>query len=97
VEVEGFADTVVGGSVEGDIGRKKAAEGVGQGGARRIEDGQVVEASGAGRRRLAAEGFPGVEADVVVVASRGKERGGVAHAHGDVEAEDAVVEGEGTV
>ena len=97
VEVEGFADAVVGGAVEGDVGGEEAAEGVGQGCAGGVEDGQVVEAGGAGRGRLAAEGFPGVEAYVVVVAAGGEEGGGVAHALGDVEAEDAVVEGEGAV
>jgi hypothetical protein len=97
VEVEGLADAVVGGPVERDVGGEEAAEGVGQGCACGIEDGEVVEAGGAGWGRLAAEGLPGVEADVVVVAAGGEEGGGVAHAQGDVEAEDAVVEGEGAV
>ncbi len=97
VEVEGFADAVVGGAVEGDVGGEEAAESVGQGCARGIEDGEVVEAGGAGRGWLAAERLPGVEADVVVVAAGGEEGGGVAHALRDVEAEDAVVEGERAV
>jgi len=97
VEVEGFADAVVGGSVEGDVGGEEAAEGVGQGGACGVKNGVVVKAGGAERRGLATEGFPGVEADVVVVAPGGEEGCGVTHAHGDVEAEDAVVEGEGSV
>ena len=69
VEVEGFGDAVIGGAVEGDVGGEEAAECVGQGGAGWVEYGQVVEAGGAGRWRLAAEGFPGVETDVVVVAA----------------------------
>jgi len=97
VEVEGFADAVVGSAVEGDVGGEEAAEGVGQGCARGIEDGEVIEAGGAGWGRLAAEGLPGVEADVVVVAAGGEEGRGVAHAQRDVEAEDAVIEGEGAV
>ena len=97
MEVEGFADAVVGGAVERDVGGEEAAEGVGQGCARGIEDGEVVEAGGAGWGWLAAEGFPGVEAYVVVIAAGGEEGCGVSHALRDLEAEDAVVEGEGAV
>ena len=97
MEVEGFADAVVGGTVEGDVGGEEAAEGVRQGGAGGVEDGVVVEAGGAWGWGLAAEGLPGVEADVVVVAAGGEEGGGVAHTQGDVEAEDAVVEREGAI
>ena len=57
----------------------------------------MVEAGGAGSGSGAAERFPGVEADVVVVAAGGEEGCGVADALGDLEAEDAVVEGEGAV
>ena len=57
----------------------------------------MIEAGGAGRGRLAAEGLPGVEADVVVVAAGREEGGGIADAQGDLEAEHAVVEGEGAV
>ena len=97
VEVEGFAYAVVGGSVEWDVGGDEAAQSVGQGCSRGIEDGEVVEAGGSGCGRLAAERLPGVEADVVVVTAGGEEGCGIAHALGDVEAEDAVVEGEGAV
>ena len=93
VEVEGLADAVVGGSVEGDIGGEEAVECVGERGTGGVEDGEVVEAGGSGRGRGATEGLPGVEADVVVVASGGEEGGGVAEVLGDVEAEDSVVEG----
>jgi len=96
-EVEGLADAVVGGAGEGDAGVAEAAEGVGEGGSVGVEDREVVEAGGAGGRRPTAPALPGVQADVVVVAAagRGEEDGLGAHALDDVEAEDAVVEGEG--
>ena len=97
VEVESFADAVVGCAVQGDVGGEEATEHIGEGGAGGVEDGEVVEAGGSGRRRLAAERLPGVEADVVVVAAGGEEGRGVAEALRDLEAEDAVVEGEGAV
>ena len=93
-EVEGFADAVVGGAFELDVGVEEAAERAAELGASGIEDGEVVEAGGAGRGWAAAEALPGVDADVVVVAAGGEECGGVADALRDVEAEDAVVEGE---
>lgn len=43
-EVEGFADAVIGGAVEGDVGGGEAAEGVGEGGAGGVEDCGVEEA-----------------------------------------------------
>ena len=97
VEVEGLADAVVGGSVEGDVGGEEAVQSVGQCCAGGIEDGEVVEAGGSGRWRRAAEALPGVEADVVVVVTCGEECGRVADVLGDLEAENAVVEGEGAV
>ncbi len=97
VEVEGFADAVVGGTVEWTIGGNEAAEGVGQCGAGGVEDGEVIKAGGARCGRLAAQRFPGIEADVMVVAARGEESRGVTEALGEFEAKDAIVEGEGAV
>jgi hypothetical protein len=57
----------------------------------------VIEAGGAGGGWTAAEGLPGVEADVMVVAAGGEEGCGVSEAGGDVKAEDAVVEVEGAL
>ena len=96
-EIEGFADAMVGGAIEGDVRGDEAAKCVGEGGASGIEDGEVVEAGGARWGWGAAEAFPGVEADVVVVAACGEKGGGVAEALRDLEAEDAVVEGKGAV
>ena len=97
VEVEGFADAVVCGSVKSDAGGKEAAKGVGECGARGIKNREVVEAGGSAGWRLAAERLPGVEADVVVIAAGGEEGCGVADTRGDVEPEDALVEGEGAL
>lgn len=97
VEVECLADTMVGGSVKGYVGGEEAVQSVGECCACGVEDGEVVEAGGSGRWRRAAEGLPGVEADVMVVVTGGEEGCGVADALGDFEAEDTLVEGEGAV
>ena len=54
----------------------------------------MVEAGGAGRRRMAALALPGVEADVVVVVAGGDEGGVLAVARLQLEAEHAAIEGE---
>jgi len=92
VEVEGFADAVVGGAVEFDLGIDESAEGIAELRARGVEDGGVIEAGSAGRRRVSVEAFPGVEADVVVVSAGGDERGAVAEGLHELEAEDADIE-----
>lgn len=94
-KVEGFADAVVGGAVEGDIGRNEALEGGGKFGLGREKDGEVIEAGGAGWGWFAASAFPGVERDVMVVAASSKEDGAAAVALADFKAEDALIEGEG--
>lgn len=96
-EVECFTDAVVGCTVELNAGSEQATEGVAEGCARGIDDGEVIEPRGAGRGGLAAETFPGVEADMMVIAAGGEEGSGIAHALGDVEAEDTVIEGQGAV
>lgn len=95
-EVEGFAYAVVGGAIEGDVGFIKAVEGVCEVGSGGVEDGEVEEAGGVGWRRGSAEAFPGIQADVVVIAACGDEGRAGAVALGDVESEDAAVEGEGS-
>ncbi len=94
-EVDGFADAVVGGAFERDFCGEDAAKSGGEFGARGVDDRGVVEAGGAGGRRIAAETFPRVEADVMVVAAGGEECGGVAHALHDLQAEHAGVELDG--
>lgn len=92
VEVERLAHAVVGGTVEADAGLLEAAQGVCERGAVGIENGGVIESGVSGCWRAAAEAFPGVEADVVVVSARGEKRGGGAEALHDFKAEDIAVE-----
>src|SRR5205085_6567661 len=62
-----------------------------------IEDRQVIEAGGAGRRRRAAEAVPGVERDVVVIAA-GREEGRLAAAPlGELEAQDVAIKRQRTI
>ena len=68
-QVKRFADAVVGGAFERNSCGDQPAERVGQRRARRVEDREMVEAGGAGLRRLAAAAFPSVEADVMVIAA----------------------------
>jgi hypothetical protein len=96
-EVEGFADAVVGGAVERDFVFDEAAQGICEGGAIRVKNGDVVEARGAAWWGFAAASFPGVEADVMMVTTRRDEGGLGAVALGELETEDAAVEGEGAL
>src|SRR5581483_4563023 len=91
-QIERLADPVVAGAVEGNAGRDEPAQRVAQRGPRRIEDGKVVEAGGAGRRRRAAEALPGVEADVVMISAGRNERGLAPAPLHQLEAEDAAIE-----
>ncbi len=50
-EVDRFAYAVVGCSLKRDVGGEDATEGPGERGAVGVEDGSVIEAGGAGRRR----------------------------------------------
>ena len=74
-EIERFADAVVARAVELDAGLDQPAERIGERGARRVEDGDVVEPGRAGGRRRAAFALPGVQADVVMIAA-GRDEGG---------------------
>ena len=94
VKVEGLADAVVAGAGERDAGRDQPAERVGERRPARVEDGVMIEAGRAGRRRVAALALPGVEADVVMVVAGGDEGGVLAVARLQREAEDAAIEGE---
>ena len=96
-QVERLADAVVAGPVQRDPGREHAAQGVGQLGPARVENGGVEQPRRAGRRRLSAAALPGVEADMVVVAA-GRDEGRLAAvALHQFEAEHAAIEGEGAV
>src|SRR4051794_16998988 len=75
-QIKRFADAVVGGTFERNSCGDEPTERVGQRRARGVEDCEMVEARGAGLRRLAATAFPGVEADVMVIAT-GRDEGGL--------------------
>ena len=72
-KVEGLADAVVGSTVERNFVGDEGFERLAEGDASRVDDGQVIEAGGAWWWRITVLALPGVEADVVVVASRGDE------------------------
>ncbi len=71
--------------------------GIGQCGASGVEDGEVVEAGGAGSGRFATEAFPRVQADVMMITACGDEGGLASVALGELEAEHAAVEIQGTI
>ena len=41
-QIEGFAHAVVGGAIQGDVGCHQAAQGIGQGASRWVQDGKVI-------------------------------------------------------
>src|SRR5438270_12251240 len=75
---------------------EQAFEGGGQIFALRIVDGEVVQASRAGSGRLPVLAFPGIEADVVVVAASGEEGCGP-HVKDQVEAQIVAIEADGAL
>ena len=93
-EVEGFADAMVGGALQRDAGCDEALESVGEFGAVWIEDCEVIKAGAVRGRRRGAAALPCIEGYVMVIAAGGKE-GGLRHPLRYLEAENAVIEGEG--
>src|SRR5438309_5166332 len=91
-QVERFVRAVVVDAVEGPTGFGQASQRVTEVGARRIEDRDVVQAGRAGGRGRPALRLPRVEAQVVVISTRGQEQR-IGHAKNHIEAKDADVEG----
>lgn len=91
-QVDGFADAVVAGAFDRDVRALEAAQGVRQFPPVRIQDGDVVQPRRSRRGRLAARAL---QADVVVIAARRQEGGLAAVSLRDLEAQDAVVKGDG--
>ncbi len=91
VQVDGLVGAVIGRPVDRPAMIEQAFERDGQIFARRIVNSEVVQASRAGGRGLPVLAFPGVEADVVVVATGGEE-GGAAEVEEQVEAQVVVIE-----
>jgi hypothetical protein len=61
-QIERFADAMIGSAVERNVGRDQPPQYIGKPRARRIENGEMIEAGTPERWRLAAAAFPGVEA-----------------------------------
>jgi len=97
VEIERLAHPVIGGAAERHPVADEAAKSVGQLLAPGVEDRDVVEPGRAGGGPVAAAALPGVEPDVMVVAPGGEKGSLTSVALRDLEAEDAVVEGDRAV
>lgn len=96
-EVEGLADAVVGGAFKGDSGLGESLQGIPQGWPIGVKKGGVEQPGVTCWRRRPAAALPGIEADVVVVASCGEEGGRRAPALGHLKSKNVLVEGNGTV
>ncbi len=96
-EIEGLADAVVGGALELDSGSDEPAQGVGEFGARRIENSHMIKAGRAVGGWPAVFALPGVEADVMMVAAGGEECGLCAVTLGELESKDIAIESEGAI
>jgi hypothetical protein len=70
---------MVGSAFKRDVMLNQSIEGDSQGGSGWVEDRDVVEASARRRGRTSSFTFPGVQANVVVIATSGKERRAVSH------------------
>ena len=60
---------MIGSAIERDLVLDEATKGIGESFAFRIEDGDVIQTGAATRRGFAATAFPGVQADVMMVAT----------------------------
>jgi hypothetical protein len=96
-QIDGLADTMVGGPVNGDACGNHAGKGSPQRGAVRIQKRGVIQAGMAGGWGGATGAFPSVQANVVVVIACGKEGGLVAVMLLDAKAKDAGIKGDGAV
>src|SRR3954454_14566818 len=72
-DVDRLVRAVVGRLAQRPVDRLQTPQRVGQGGAARGADGDVMQAGHAGGLRASPGGLPGVEAEVVVIAARGEE------------------------
>jgi len=66
-QIKRFAHAVIGGALERTVGGNHTPQRVGDRGAGRIEQGEMIQPGGARRRRIAAAAFPGIEPDMVVI------------------------------
>jgi hypothetical protein len=91
VEVQRLVGAVVRGAVDAPAPIQQAREGGRQVAARRVVDREVVQAGGAGGRGRATPTLPGVQADVVVIAT-GREKGRGAHVEEQIETQQVAIE-----
>src|SRR5258707_14275006 len=73
-QVKRLADAVIAGAVEMNSRLHHPIQGLGQRCPGRIKDGGVEQSGGPRSRRMAILAFPGVQADVMVIAARRNER-----------------------
>ena len=65
---------MIAGAIERHPGFGQTPEGVGKGGARRIQDREMKKPGCAARRRRAAFALPGIETDVMMIAAGGERK-----------------------
>jgi hypothetical protein len=85
---------VIGRAIERNLGCGQSAQGIGESSAGWIQNGEMKQAGAIRRRRGAAKTFPGIEADVVVIAARRNERSLLTISLGQFETENAAIEAE---
>ena len=68
-----FAHAGIGGALERNISGDQTPQCVGQRGAGRVQHGQMIQASGTQRWRIAAATLPGIKSDVVMITAGGNE------------------------
>src|ERR1700674_32330 len=85
---------MIGGAVERDVSRGQSSQRIGQRGARRIESREMKQAGAIRRRRRTAGALPRIQPDVMMIATGGNERGLLAGALHQFEAEDSAIESE---
>lgn len=97
MQVKGLAYAVIGGAVEFNAGAVESPQGIGQRGTIGIANREMKKPGGPRRRRRAAGAFPGVQADVMVVATGADEGRLRAEALLELEAEHAAIKSEGAI
>ena len=94
-KIEGFADPMIGGPLQGNTVPSQTTEGPGQIFPPGIPESHMVEARGPGWRGSAPFRLPGVQPDVVVIAPGAEEGGPPAVPLGDLEPQGPRVESHG--
>ena len=77
-QIERFAHAMIARPVERNFRLDHAPQGIREEPTGRIQDRGVIEAGGAGRGRLPAEAFPGIDREMMVIVAGGHEHGAAA-------------------